>query len=56
MNLAGAKKILNAAVKKSEEIKAKMIIAIVDNGANLVGLYKFVLFFQTQPKPQLKLD
>merc|ERR1711879_673506 len=35
-----AEKILAAAVKKSEELGVKMNIALVDNGANLVGFLR----------------
>merc|ERR1712002_1363042 len=35
-----AEKILAAAVKKSEEIGVKMNIAVMDNGANLVGFLR----------------
>merc|ERR1712168_1048639 len=35
-----AEKILAAAVKKSEELSVKMNIAVMDNGANLVGFLR----------------
>merc|ERR1711892_446726 len=35
-----AEKVLQAAVKKSEELGVKMNIAVVDNGANLVGFLR----------------
>ena len=38
-----AEKILAAAVKKSEELDVKMNIAVVDNGANLVGFLRFII-------------
>ena len=36
-----AEAILQAAVKKSEELGVKMNIAVMDNGANLVGFLRF---------------
>jgi uncharacterized protein GlcG (DUF336 family) len=36
-----AEQILQAAVKKSEELEVKMNIAVMDNGANLVGFLRF---------------
>ena len=38
-----AERILAAAVKKSEELDVKMNIAVVDNGANLVGFLRFII-------------
>merc|ERR1711872_711768 len=40
MSHAIAQKILQAAVKKSEELNEKMSIAVVDKGANLVGFLR----------------
>ena len=40
MSHAIAQKVLQAAVKKSEELNEKMNIAIVDKGANLVGFLR----------------
>ena len=42
MSHAIAQKVLQAAVKKSEELKEKMNIAIVDKGANLVGFLRLI--------------